>query len=279
MTLSKCYRKSDGKLGCQNCHDPHRQPSPAEVPEYFRGKCLACHTETSCTLDLQKRLTAQPRDACASCHMLKRDALTVSHAALTDHRILRTADEPYPDSAFRESLPGTGLIHVNAVPGEPDNVPGPSLLNAYRQELIRSRLEYKDYYFSLLDRLSKSGSRDPFVLSAIAQKAASDGDLPKAVDYAKQVMETGSHSVSDYLLLDIFMARSGDLEGCIAVLRKGLSVAPYSKFLYENLTVRQLSGGHIGDGLDTLKKGLELFPEDSSLQRLHQQAVAQGLLR
>jgi hypothetical protein len=158
MTLSACYRTSGGKLGCQSCHDPHVQPAKGEAPQYFRSKCLGCHTGKSCTLDLKKRLVQQPSDACASCHMPKRPALTVSHAALTDHRILRTPDEPYPDSAFRESLPGTGLIHVNAVPGKPDSVPGPSLLKAYRQEIIRSHLEYKDYYFALLDRLSERTS-------------------------------------------------------------------------------------------------------------------------
>jgi tetratricopeptide (TPR) repeat protein len=254
------------------------QMSSVEAPQYFRSKCLGCHTQRSCTLDLQKRLVLQPADACASCHMPKRPALTVSHAALTDHRILRTPDEPYPDSAFRESLPGTGLIHVNAVPGKPDTVPGPLLLNAYRQEIIRSHLEYKDDYFSLLDRLSKSANKDPFVLSAMAQKAASDGDLPKAIDYARQVIDRGSGSVSDYLLLDIFLGRSGDLEGCIQVLEKGISVAPYSNFLYENLAIRQLSSGHVDDGLETLRKGLELFPEDSALQNMKQQAAARGLL-
>jgi len=85
--------------------------------------------------------------------------------------------------------PGTGFIHVNAVPGKPDSVPAASLLKAYRQELVRSHLEFKDYYFALLDRLSKSGSKDPFVLSALAQKAGSDGDLPTAIRYARRVIE------------------------------------------------------------------------------------------
>ena len=104
MTLSKCYRARGGKFGCQNCHDPHFQPSQGEAPEYFRGKCLQCHTENSCTFDLQTRLAQKPADACSNCHMPKRAALTVSHSSLTEHRILRTAEEPYPDVAFKPSL-------------------------------------------------------------------------------------------------------------------------------------------------------------------------------
>ena len=41
MTLSKCYRGSNGKLGCQNCHDPHVQPSAEEAPEIFSRQVSA----------------------------------------------------------------------------------------------------------------------------------------------------------------------------------------------------------------------------------------------
>jgi tetratricopeptide (TPR) repeat protein len=279
MTLSKCYRGSGGRFGCQNCHDPHLQPPADEAPKYFRGKCLQCHTDKSCTLDLKARLAQEPPDACSNCHMPKRAALTVSHSSLTDHRILRVRGEPYPDRAFKASLPGTGFIHVNAVPGKPDSVPAVSLLKAYRQELVRSHLEFKDYYFALLDRLSKSGSKDPFILSALAQKAGSDGDLPKAIRYARQVIEQGSASDSDYLLLDGLLARSGDTNASVDLLKQAISNAPYNNALYESLSARQMAAGNIIDGMATLKHGLELFPEDTALRGLEQQTSAGGLLQ
>jgi hypothetical protein len=135
------------------------QPSGQDAPEYFRGKCLQCHTEKSCTLELQKRLAQQPADACSTCHMQRQPALTVSHSTLTDHRILRMPGEAYPDAAFK-AAPDTGFIHVNAVPGENSSIPPVTLLRAYRQELIRGHLEFKDYYFSLLDRLTKTNNTD-----------------------------------------------------------------------------------------------------------------------
>ena len=284
MTLSKCYRATNGKLGCQSCHDPHIQPSAAEAPAYFRGKCLTCHAEKSCTFDLQTRLAQKPADACTNCHMPKRPALTVSHSSLTDHRILRVRGEPFPEVALTPSLPGTGLIHVNAIPGKPDRIPAVVLLKAYRKELIRGNLQFKDYYFALLDRLWKAGSDDPFVLSAIAQKAGSDGDLPKAIRYAREVVARGSASDSDYLLLDQFLARSGNLAESIDVLKKGISTAPYSNSLYDSLAHRQLSAGNISEGRATLTRGLELFPEDSTLRSMQQQTegnrhVQEGIAR
>jgi len=277
MTLSRCYQGSDGKLGCQTCHDPHVQLSPQEAPEYFHGKCLQCHTEKSCTLDLQKRMAQQPPDACSTCHMQRQPALTVSHSTLTDHRILRTPGEPYPESAFHAS-PDTGFIYVNAVPGKDSKIPPVSLLRAYRQELIRSHLEYKDYYFSLLDQLAKSNNQDPFALSAMAQKALSDHDLNKAKAYAEQVVDQGSTAAYDYLLLDGLLARSGNLKASIDLLKKGMAMAPYNDLFYENLAARQLSAGATAEALTTIQRGLDLFPEDSALREMQEDAAARGLV-
>src|SRR5262249_37365755 len=132
------------------------EPSAAEAPKYFRARCLQCHTEKSCTLDVHKRVAQQ--DACTSCHMAKKPALTVSHSTLTEHRILRTPDEQYPQEAFVESLPGTGFIHVNAVPGAQNDVPPVTLLKAYRKELMRGTLQLKDRYFATLERLEKKAA-------------------------------------------------------------------------------------------------------------------------
>src|SRR5207249_2576965 len=50
MTLSKCFRGSGEKLSCISCHAPPVEPRPEEAAAYFKTKCLACHTEKSCTL-------------------------------------------------------------------------------------------------------------------------------------------------------------------------------------------------------------------------------------
>jgi hypothetical protein len=277
MTLSACYRNSSGKMGCQTCHDPHVQPADDEAATYFRGKCLKCHGEKACTGDMQARMRQTPRDSCTTCHMTRQPALTVSHSTLTDHRITRTTDEPYPKVALRPTLAGTGFIHVNAVPGRKDMVAGPALLHAYRQELIRGHLEFKDYYFSLLEKLRKAGSRDPFVLSALAQKASSDGDSATAIAYAKEVIDRGSTSTFDYLLLDGLLANSWNPAASIALLMRGLEIAPYNNFFYENLATREFQAGDAASAMETLRRGLELNPEDSTLRAMQQQAAASGL--
>jgi len=208
--------------------------------------------------------------------MQRQPALTVSHSTLTDHRVLRAPGEPYPDIAFK-AAPETGFIHVNAVPGKASIIPPVSLLRAYRQELVRSHLEYKNYYFSLLDRLSKANNRDRFVLSAIAQKALSDHDLNKALTYARQVVDQGSTSAYDFLLLDQLLARTGDYAACIDLLKRGMGTLPYNNLFYEHLASRELAAGRTDEGVATIKRGLELFPEDSILRDMLEESSARGL--
>ena len=50
MKASRCYRGSEGRLGCTSCHDPHRAPAPEEKVAIYRGRCLDCHSKNGCSL-------------------------------------------------------------------------------------------------------------------------------------------------------------------------------------------------------------------------------------
>jgi hypothetical protein len=81
LALSQCAIKSEGKLWCGTCHDPHEQP--ADPVAYFRAKCLSCHGETV----VQKH--TKPANNCMGCHMPKRPAKDGAHTVFTDHEIAR----------------------------------------------------------------------------------------------------------------------------------------------------------------------------------------------
>src|SRR5262249_49020296 len=118
ILLSRCFRES-GKMTCLTCHDPHATSTD------YRAKCLSCHAQ-----NLPARHPARDRDR-IRCHMPKRDVRTIAHSALTNHRIVRQANDqpalspPAPDT----ELPG--LVHVNAMPGRP--LPLVTQLQAYSQ--------------------------------------------------------------------------------------------------------------------------------------------------
>ncbi len=82
---------------------------------------------------------------------------------------------------------------------------------------------------------------------------------------------------NDYLLLDQVLAESGDLNGCIEALQKALTIAPYNNFVYQRLAMRQFQLGDLSAAEQTIRRGLELHPEDSALREMQDEATRQGL--
>ena len=84
LLRSACKRAAGDKLTCTSCHDPHDSPRPEERVNYFRGRCLACHSEP----EMATKHHPEQQD-CAVCHMPTRNAQDISHEQLTDHDIER----------------------------------------------------------------------------------------------------------------------------------------------------------------------------------------------
>ncbi|MEZ6087383.1 MAG: multiheme c-type cytochrome [Pirellulaceae bacterium] len=97
MQASVCFAKSQGKMTCVSCHDPHGKPADSEAISFYRDKCLTCHgaSSTQCSKPELERIKISQQDVCADCHMPKQKAADVVHTSLTDHRILRA----YPSTA------------------------------------------------------------------------------------------------------------------------------------------------------------------------------------
>lgn len=141
MRLSECYLKSGGRLHCITCHDPHLEPTAQEAPAYFKGKCMICHTEESCTLPRIRRMASTPPDNCIGCHMPTQNLRDISHSSLANHRIPARLNEPFPESAFSmttSALPD--LVYLDAVPETKQKlVPLLTLFRAYGQLMGRMR--------------------------------------------------------------------------------------------------------------------------------------------
>jgi Flp pilus assembly protein TadD len=105
MYQSRCFRASDGRLGCTSCHDPHRQPAPAERVDYYRNRCLTCHAEKPCALPEAARREQSANDSCVQCHMSRFPSSNIAHTAITDHRVPRRPEtHPAPPAAGEPSL-------------------------------------------------------------------------------------------------------------------------------------------------------------------------------
>jgi hypothetical protein len=109
MHASRCYRMSNGKLGCISCHDPHSLPSAARSVSYYRDRCLSCHQSDGCALAASARLNQSPDNNCTGCHMPRVGSSDVPHVATTNHRILRHPP-PATTSSGHENRSGRRLV-------------------------------------------------------------------------------------------------------------------------------------------------------------------------
>ena len=80
LALSACSRNSSGTLWCGTCHNPHE---PLQSVQYYRSRCLSCHTA-----NFPASHPAKDTD-CLGCHMPRRVAKDGGHTVFTDHRIQR----------------------------------------------------------------------------------------------------------------------------------------------------------------------------------------------
>ena len=273
--LSRCYRRSGGKLNCITCHDPHVQPTAMEAPAYFRSKCLTCHMERGCGVPLAARLTKTPPNDCAGCHMPKQSLQGISHSSVTDHRIPARPGEPLPEEAYELTTPEfPNLVYVDPVPqAAPNSVPPLTLFRAYAQ-LVLLKSEYAPDFDSALDSLARAGSGDPAVLTMMGLKLMSRDETRAQADaaqYFERAIAAGSTDPQNFELLATFKMQGGRAQDAIATIQKGLEANPYSPRLYRALTALYIAVSARDKALATMQKDLELFPEDSYIRSLMKQ--------
>ncbi len=102
LSLSRCYGRSEGRLSCVTCHDPHARPSSNRAE--YDTICLNCHGGRDGSLELPPNpllprvvCSVSPRDRCVDCHMPRVAVDPGQHVRFSDHWIrIHRSEEPSP---------------------------------------------------------------------------------------------------------------------------------------------------------------------------------------
>jgi tetratricopeptide (TPR) repeat protein len=270
MTLSKCFRGSHGRLSCLTCHNPHQQLGGRAAIAYYRSKCLACHTDKSCGLSLERRRQETIPDNCLECHMPKQPAKQFAHTVITDHRILARRGEPLPLSAFPSSP--SQLVYVDAAEGQNGNISPLLLLDAYLQILLNQPSpEYDQLYARTLAQAEKTNPNSVIILRALAKIAVGRGTpegRTQAIQYLERIAATKLATPDDDFALGEQLAIAGRADEGIPILQKAVPSDPYNPLGYEALAIAYLAAGRYPDAADLVQKALKLFPENRILRIL-----------
>jgi tetratricopeptide (TPR) repeat protein len=207
--------------------------------------------------------------------MPKQPVTGIAHSILTSHRIVKTPDEEFPtDSFIANKAELGGLIHLNAIPGQPDHVPPLTLLNALG-EISTTDPSYVPSYLQELVALENQKSTDPQVLSGLGWFHLAKGpnyDENQAKDYLSRAIAAGSKRAEDFLAVSEILVKEGQRAEGERVLLQGKSLFPYDERFYQRLCRMYISTNQYEKALNMLRSSNQLFPEDSFLRQLWQKA-------
>ena len=234
IKLSRCWRASNGRLGCITCHDPHVERQGNDAIAFFRSRCLTCHTAARCTLQPAKRQATTPPDNCILCHMPQQPGEKIDHSSLTDHRILRTQSE-IPE-ALQEYSPSLDLIRDTnpSHAGETQNLR--TLALAYAQ--IGARYpEYDEKALQILESAAAAFPTDGEVQATYGKALilAHTGKQEIAAQALQKAIDAGSTSAEVPTMLARLLMQQGQVTSAIELFKKSIQLDPFFTPAYVDL--------------------------------------------
>lgn len=254
LLRSACKVASGDKLTCTTCHDPHYSPSQAERVEYFRSKCLTCHTGEA----MATKHHPEQRD-CASCHMPTLVTTDISHEQKTDHDIQA---RPNHASASRQAIDGSmDLIPVGYV-----SVGDRELGLAYAEMAERRSQAAGEKALPLLRNAEKRGADDAELHTQLGFLDQVSGDLAGAKKEYDNALQKDVHDESAAGDLAILELRSGEAGKAVDLLQNVISADPSQMAAGMDLAFIECRLGHKSDARQILQNLLGLNPDDPELR-------------
>ena len=274
MWLSRCYNESE-TLTCttchNSCHDLHATPDVVGRVDYYRAKCLTCHSVEACGLDQQRRRRKSPQDNCVACHM-PQSPTNIPHFTFTHHRIGVHSDQQNPSPAvkLRELIPLGDVGHLPEI--ELQRCLGIAYVELAEGD---SDTEVARFYDSLarqlLEAVRQRGLRDPDVDAALAWFYRQDGNLELSSELAQSAL--GFERLTPAVRCDALTSLSrayfdqNDPRSAIPILEQLVRIR-YDAEDYLLLSLCRGNTGDINGALFAAKRAAKIEPDRPDLQDL-----------
>jgi predicted CXXCH cytochrome family protein len=255
LSMSICKRTSGNAMSCMSCHDPHYAPGPQERAEFYRKKCIACHTGAAFAA------AHHPENPdCTSCHMPRTSAENIPHVAWTDHRILKhpAVLDPNANSSSTDTL----------VPIFSTSTTKRDVALAYYKGLLEGNSALQQKAFEELEAIKPELSRDEEALAALGILSEKRGDYKQARELFEQVLKLDPRNLIAISNLGTLLAKSGDLQGAIARWRPAFERNEDVVGLAKNLAQVECMSGDTVAARATLQKTLQYSPGLSDVRQM-----------
>ena len=257
LALSMCARKSQGKLWCGTCHDPHAQPKDPKA--YFRDRCLSCHG-----LALLKT-HPKPSQDCVGCHMPRRPVTDGAHTVFTDHRITR---RPPPASSMAQAANGSNADLTLAAWHDPAGSLAQRNLGLADVK-VGDRLEdfpLVNQGFQLLMQCWSDFANDPALLNGLGTAVLDASHGKEAAATFEQAIQLEPSSAVDQLHAGLAWKAAHDDQKAIAYFNKALELDPLLEQPYQELAAIYASENDAAKLRDTYERYRKAFPQSIRAQ-------------
>lgn len=257
LRKSACFLKSNGKMLCTTCHNPHDIPRGEEAERHYTAVCRQCHASA-----FEREVAAGKHTRavnCVDCHMPKRRTEDVVHVVATDHYIQRRrpagdllAERPERQETYRGPVV---LYYPETLPDTPEN----KLYLAIAQ--VKQGSNMTAGIAQLTADLRQYSPRRAEYYLELARALEENGELAKALPVYREAVEKNPKFAYALLKFGTALRRSGQYAEAAEVLKQAASVAPERALTWNEMGLAYRGLGKNADAGVAFTKAIELNPD------------------
>ncbi len=257
LRRSECFLKSNGKMLCTTCHNPHDVPREEAAERHYTAVCRQCHAQ-----EFRKLVEAGKHTAgtgCVECHMPKRRTEDVIHVAATDHLIQRRKPE---GDLMAERAERQDTYRGRVVPYYPQTLPKTAeneLTVAVAQVIQGSNLA--EGITRLAAALEKYKPQRAEYYLQLAEALQSNGQLVQAVPVYREAVRRKPQGAVGLQKLGTALRRSAQYAEAQDVLQKAAAVEPARAITWHELGLTYQAVGKNREARAAIGKALEVDPD------------------
>lgn len=260
MRASVCFRSSSGRLGCISCHNAHREPTAEEKVEFYRSRCLSCHSRKSCSLPAEERLRPPASNSCFHCHMPQLTSSDIPHASETDHRIIRDPKSITGNSQRSESGE-TWTFFDDA----DKRIPHWEVKRARGLVLLTQGVYLEDRPLilqarSFLESSLETAPDDVAVLHSLSLIASLVDDFPTERRYLEKALEYQSNYEKSLVSMCLLCYRTDQIEEGLQYSKRLLAINPWHGARHGIYAEFLEASGNRSAAIKAARRGVELSP-------------------
>ncbi|HEU5021928.1 MAG TPA: tetratricopeptide repeat protein [Bryobacteraceae bacterium] len=275
---SQCFLKSEGKLLCTTCHDPHNIPRGEAATTHYNQVCQTCHgasVKAGAKAAVFAPMPASPPHSatanCIACHMPKRRTDDAVYIVMTDHSI--RARQPAGDlTAPKRETPEseTPPYRGEVVPYYPKNMASSTTPPARRQEeaelygALSQIVEHSNMTrgVPLLESLVEQYKpAQPEFYADLADGLTAMGNVAKGLQYYEAAAQHSPDSALILRRLGSAQMEADQLRQAEATLRRVTTLAPDDAGAWGMLAQVVMRQARAPEAMELFRRSIGIDPE------------------